>query len=68
MSVLQLSKFLPLNSKMEYYPFESTFVRLRYSLGGHRPSQTTRQPLFVIKTLEFQKLKSGISPIIIFKK
>src|SRR3954468_4023103 len=42
---------------------EDTFERLRYSLGGDRPSQTTRQPLsFICKKLEPRLSKSGISP------
>ena len=28
---------------------EGTFGRLRYSLGGHRPSETDRQTLFPIR-------------------
>src|SRR5450830_113525 len=46
---------------------EVTFGRLRYSLGGNRPSQTTRLPLSLSwihrKRLEFQKNKGGISPL-----
>jgi len=33
-------------SSIEFYQFELTFVRLRYSLGGDRPSQTTHYKLF----------------------
>ena len=43
---------------------EGTFERLRYSLGGDRPSQTTHQtrsPFF--KGLEPKLIKSGISPL-----
>jgi hypothetical protein len=49
---------------------EGTFERLRYSLGGDRPSQTTRQPLSsigpfpepLVCKLEPRRIKSGISP------
>ena len=42
---------------------EGTFGRLRYSLGGDRPSQTTHQPLFpFFEGLEPRHIKSGISP------
>ena len=44
---------------------EGTFERLRYSLGGDRPSQTTRQPLSQPLSghrLEPVHTKSGISP------
>ena len=44
---------------------EGTFGRLRYILGGDRPSQTTRQALFLIRIhgprLVFQQNKGGIS-------
>ena len=44
---------------------EGTFVRLRYSLGGDRPSQTARQTLFSTPIaeckLETQFNKGGIS-------
>jgi hypothetical protein len=52
-------------------PPEDTFERLRYSLGGDRPSQTTHQPLSLwyfshkggtISRLEPRLSKSGISP------
>jgi hypothetical protein len=44
-------------------PAEDTFERLRYSLGGDRPSQTTHQPLFPpSRGLEPRHIKSGISP------
>ena len=45
-------------SQADFYPCalrtiadraESTFVRLRYSLGGDRPSQTTHLALFLIR-------------------
>ena len=43
---------------------EGTFGRLRYSLGGDRPSQTVHQALFVARitgsTLEPQNPKGGI--------
>ena len=43
---------------------EGTFGRLRYSLGGDRPSQTVLQTLSVVRmtesTLELQNLKGGI--------
>ena len=43
-----------------------TFVSLRYLLGGDRPSQTTRLPLFPripSAGLEFNDNKGGISPM-----
>ena len=45
---------------------EGTFERLRYSLGGDRPSQTAYQKLsaalfFEGPTLEFKLSQSGIS-------
>ena len=46
-------------------PTEGTFARLRYSLGGDRPSQTTRQALSPTRLhgsrLEAQIIKGGIS-------
>ena len=44
--------------------FEGTFGRLRYSLGGDRPSQTTHQTLSLYRIhgirLEIQSTKGGI--------
>ncbi len=41
---------------------EGTFVLLRYSLGGDRPSQTTHHTLSsVLPELELQSLQGGIS-------
>jgi hypothetical protein len=41
---------------------EHTFVLLRYSLGGDRPSQTTQHTLSLNKSkLESQSYKGGIS-------
>ena len=45
---------------------EGTFERLRYFLGGDRPSQTAYQKLFLVllleeSRLEFKLLQSGIS-------
>jgi hypothetical protein len=45
---------------------EGTFARLRYSLGGDRPSQTTRlprSPRVLPSGLEPQHRKGGISPL-----
>ena len=44
---------------------EGTFGRLRYSLGGDRPSQTARLTVFqyFLYRLELQSSKSGISPL-----
>ena len=46
---------------------EPTFERLRYSLGGDRPSQTTRLIMSLIliqgSRLEFKQAKGGISPM-----
>jgi hypothetical protein len=48
-------------------PPEGTVGRLRYALGGDRPSQTTRQPLFALPirdtALGSRRVKSGISPL-----
>ena len=41
MSVSQSGKHMLLRSTTDICQFEFTFVRLRYSLGGDRPSQTT---------------------------
>ena len=43
--------------------FELTFVHLRYSLGGDRPSQTTNHTLSILKILVIYFNKSGISEI-----
>ena len=44
---------------------ELTIARLRYTLGGDRPSQTTRHagsvPVFVQATLDIKEHKGGIS-------
>ena len=46
---------------------EGTFERLRYNLGGDRPSQTTRLAMSLTSIqrprLEFQNIKGGISPL-----
>jgi hypothetical protein len=46
---------------------EGTLERLRYSLGGDRPSQTTRLamslPSIQKARLDFQNIKGGISPL-----
>ncbi len=43
---------------------EGTFGRLRYILGGDRPSQTTRLTVsLVIPRLDIQQLKGGISTL-----
>ena len=46
---------------------EGTFVRLRYSLGGDRPSQTTHQTMSSTRIhgpeLEIQNNQGGISPV-----
>ena len=46
---------------------EGTFVRLRYILGGDRPSQTTRLALFPTRIhgvrLEVQYIRGGISKL-----
>ena len=43
MSLSQSSPLMPLHSTMVSNPSERTFVRLRYILGGDRPSQTPHQ-------------------------
>jgi hypothetical protein len=40
-------------------PPEGTVGRLRYALGGDRPSQTTRQPLFA---LPLRELRVRVAP------
>jgi hypothetical protein len=46
---------------------EGTFARLRYALGGDRPSQTTRQTMSLTRIhgcrLECQNNQGGISPL-----
>ena len=46
---------------------EGTFGRLRYSLGGHRPSETAHQTLSPLPIqgvrLESRHIKGGISPV-----
>ena len=64
MSILQSSKLLPLCSTIDnIIQFELTFVHLRYSLGGDRPSQTTNHTLSILKILVIYFNKSGISEI-----
>ena len=51
---------------------EGTFERLRYILGGDRPSQTAYQKLFLAllfegSRLEFKLLQSGISTMTLLK-
>ena len=47
--------------------FEGTFERLRYFLGGDRPSQTTHQTLSLYRIhgtrLEIQFIKGGIPKV-----
>ena len=47
--------------------FEGTFERLRYSLGGDRPSQTAHQTLSLYQIhgtkLEIQLTKGGIPKV-----
>ena len=62
MSILQSSKFVPLRSTIDSnFQFELTFVHLRYSLGGDRPSQTTNHTLSIQRILVIYYNKSGIS-------
>ena len=62
MSILQSSKLLPLRSTIDIQiQFELTFVHLRYSLGGDRPSQTTNHTLSIFRILVIYFNKSGIS-------
>jgi hypothetical protein len=64
MSILQSSKLIPLCSTIDtIIQFELTFVHLRYSLGGDRPSQTTNHTLSILKILVIYYNKSGISEI-----
>ena len=60
MYILQLSNYIPLRSKIKIL-FEIAFVRLRYSLGGDRPSQTTSHKLSFIKNSVYLKIVRGIS-------
>ena len=46
MSVSQLGKHMLLRLQLILFQLELTFVRLRYSLGGGHPSQTTNHSLF----------------------
>jgi hypothetical protein len=36
------ASYISLHSTTDFIQFELTFARLRYSLGGDRPSQTTK--------------------------
>jgi len=45
LSILQSGKYLLLCFKIVLVQFKFTFARLRYSLGGDRPSQTTHYTL-----------------------
>ena len=60
----------PSRSQAPLYPYalcaisnraEGTFGRLRYDLGGDRPSQTTRQALSPTRGLDIQAHQGGIS-------
>jgi len=54
MSILQSSKLIPLRSTIDnLIQFELTFVHLRYSLGGDRPSQTTNHTLSIFKNISY---------------
>ena len=68
------ARLVSLTVKLPYYLYalrtisdraEGTFVRLRYILGGDRPSQTTRLELSSARIhgalLEIQYTKGGIS-------
>ena len=35
------------------FQFELTFVHLRYSLGGDRPSQTTNHTMSILKNISY---------------
>jgi len=48
MSVSQSGKHMLLRSTVDKYQLEFTFARLRYSLGGDRPSQTTIHTLSLL--------------------
>ena len=66
MSILQSSKLIPLRSTIDTkIQFELTFVHLRYSLGGDRPSQTTNHTfsILLLRILVIYYNKSGISKI-----
>ena len=54
---------MPLHSSIII--FELAFARLRYSLGGDRPSQTYFHKLFFNKNLVVSKIKNGISFVLI---
>jgi hypothetical protein len=68
LSVSQSGWLMPLHSKqpVSNRP-EPTFARLRYSLGGDRPSQTTRHRGSPIRLhgsgLDIRKQQGGISPM-----
>ena len=69
MSVLQLSRLVPLHVQRGFHPRQADLNRpLHYLLGECCPSQTARQTLFprglrfsLPRGLEFNALKSGIS-------
>lgn len=68
LSVSQSGGLMPLHSKqtVSNRP-EPTIARLRYSLGGDRPSQTTRHRGSLIQfhgsKLDIRKQQGGISPM-----
>ena len=56
---------MPLHSTNDFQPFWGTFGRLRYTLGGDRPSQTAHLTLSRVdktRRLEFQYSQGGIPP------
>ena len=48
MSILQLSKHMPLRSTIDVYQFEFTLASLRYSLGELRPKETTNHTMSLL--------------------
>ena len=60
------ASLMPLHSTNDFQPFWEPFGRLRYTLGGDRPSQTAHLTLPVDKTrrLEFQYSQGGIPPVL----
>jgi len=61
MSSLQLSEFLPLHFRSAIWLSVLAFARLRYSLGGLRPRETTNHTMSQDFWLALNKNAGGIS-------
>ena len=64
LSVSQSGRLMPLHSTNDFDRSEPTFARLRYFLGGDRPSQTTHHTMSccrITAQLDVKNNKRGIS-------